>query len=73
MERDKALKIVAEQLTEHRYVHTLGVMETAISLAELYGEMSRRQKQQLFFTIMLSSDQKEMKKLLKNKICPKNC
>ncbi|MBO1512239.1 bis(5'-nucleosyl)-tetraphosphatase (symmetrical) YqeK [Metabacillus bambusae] len=38
MEREAALKIVAEQITEHRYVHTIGVMETAIQLARHYGE-----------------------------------
>ncbi|MEH7178824.1 bis(5'-nucleosyl)-tetraphosphatase (symmetrical) YqeK [Neobacillus vireti] len=37
MEREAALKIVKEQLTDHRYQHTLGVMETAIALAKLYG------------------------------------
>jgi predicted HD superfamily hydrolase involved in NAD metabolism len=37
MERNEALKIVKEQLTDHRYQHTLGVMETAISLAKKYG------------------------------------
>jgi predicted HD superfamily hydrolase involved in NAD metabolism len=37
MNREKALNIVKEQLTEHRYQHTLGVMETAIKLAEKYG------------------------------------
>lgn len=37
MERDAALKIVKEQLTVHRYQHTLGVMETAIVLARQYG------------------------------------
>ncbi len=37
MERDAALKIVKEQLTEHRYQHTLGVMVTAIALAKQYG------------------------------------
>lgn len=37
MEREEALKIVKEQLTDHRYQHTLGVMETAISLARKYG------------------------------------
>ncbi|WP_066064024.1 bis(5'-nucleosyl)-tetraphosphatase (symmetrical) YqeK [Neobacillus soli] len=37
MERDVALKLVKVQLTEHRYQHTLGVMETAITLAKLYG------------------------------------
>lgn len=37
MEREQALKLVKEQLTEHRYQHTLGVMETAITLAKQYG------------------------------------
>lgn len=37
MEREKALQIVKGQLTEHRYQHTLGVMETAIQLAKKYG------------------------------------
>jgi len=37
MERETALKIVKAQLTEHRYTHTIGVMETAIKLAEKYG------------------------------------
>lgn len=37
MEREKALELVKTQLTEHRYRHTLGVMETAIALASQYG------------------------------------
>lgn len=37
MDREQALAIVKPQLTEHRYVHTIGVMETAIRLAEKYG------------------------------------
>jgi predicted HD superfamily hydrolase involved in NAD metabolism len=37
MDRNEALKIVKTQLTEHRYQHTLGVMETAIELAKKYG------------------------------------
>lgn len=37
MEREIALELVKIQLTEHRYQHTLGVMETAIWLAEKYG------------------------------------
>ncbi len=37
MERKEALEIVRKQLTEHRYTHTIGVMETAISLAKRYG------------------------------------
>ncbi|USK48990.1 bis(5'-nucleosyl)-tetraphosphatase (symmetrical) YqeK [Bacillus sp. CMF12] len=37
MNREQALSIVKEQLTEHRYLHTVGVMETAINLAAEYG------------------------------------
>jgi predicted HD superfamily hydrolase involved in NAD metabolism len=37
MERDKALALVREQLTDHRYQHTLGVVDTAIELADRYG------------------------------------
>ncbi|WP_423407465.1 bis(5'-nucleosyl)-tetraphosphatase (symmetrical) YqeK [Heyndrickxia sp. MSNUG] len=37
MEREQALQIVKVQLTEHRYEHTIGVMETAIKLADQYG------------------------------------
>lgn len=37
MERKKALKIVEEQLTEHRYQHTHGVMETAIELSKRFN------------------------------------
>lgn len=37
MDRKTALTLVKEQLTEHRYQHTLGVMEAAITLAHQYG------------------------------------
>lgn len=37
MKRDQALEIIKSQLTQHRYQHTLGVMETAIQLARKYG------------------------------------
>lgn len=37
MDRETALQLVQKQLTEHRYVHTIGVMNTAVILAEKYG------------------------------------
>ncbi|MDQ0218231.1 HD domain-containing protein [Peribacillus cavernae] len=37
MNREEALRLVKTQITEHRYQHTLGVMETSIALAERYG------------------------------------
>ena len=42
MEREQALQKVREQLTEHRYQHTIGVMETAIVLAERFGADPRK-------------------------------
>ncbi|RFU65782.1 bis(5'-nucleosyl)-tetraphosphatase (symmetrical) YqeK [Peribacillus glennii] len=37
MRREEALRLVKQQITEHRYQHTLGVMETSIMLAERFG------------------------------------
>lgn len=37
MNRSEALGLVKRQLTEQRFQHTIGVMETAIDLAEQYG------------------------------------
>ncbi|WP_110926945.1 bis(5'-nucleosyl)-tetraphosphatase (symmetrical) YqeK [Bacillus massiliglaciei] len=37
MNREEALALVKEQLTERRYIHTLGVTDCAIELAERYG------------------------------------
>ena len=37
MNRENALHIVKQQMHEKRYTHTIGVMETAIELAKLYG------------------------------------
>lgn len=42
MNREDALALVKKQLTEKRYIHTVGVMETAIKLAEKYGEDQKK-------------------------------
>ncbi|MBS4191372.1 bis(5'-nucleosyl)-tetraphosphatase (symmetrical) YqeK [Bacillus sp. FJAT-49705] len=42
MDRNDALRLVKEQLTDHRYNHTLGVMETAIILANQYGAKEKK-------------------------------
>lgn len=38
MERDDYLAKVKQRMPEKRYIHTIGVMETAIQLAQKYGE-----------------------------------
>lgn len=42
MEKDKALQIIKQHLPEKRYIHTLGVLETAILLAEKYGVNTKK-------------------------------
>lgn len=42
MNREEALRLVKQQITEHRYQHTLGVMETSIILAERYGADAKK-------------------------------
>ncbi|MED4728429.1 bis(5'-nucleosyl)-tetraphosphatase (symmetrical) YqeK [Aneurinibacillus migulanus] len=37
MKRKQLLEAVREQITKHRYEHTLGVVDTAIRLADKYG------------------------------------
>ncbi len=38
MEREQYLAAIKPRMPEKRYIHTLGVMETAIQLAKIYGE-----------------------------------
>jgi predicted HD superfamily hydrolase involved in NAD metabolism len=42
MDRKEALEIVKTALTEHRYQHTLGVMETAVTLAITFGADAKK-------------------------------
>ncbi len=42
MNKDEALAIVKQQLTDHRYQHTIGVMNTAVELAKKYNCDSRK-------------------------------
>ncbi|QBP40844.1 bis(5'-nucleosyl)-tetraphosphatase (symmetrical) YqeK [Paenisporosarcina antarctica] len=41
MNRDDLLNAIRTRMPEKRYVHTLGVMETAIGLAKVYGESEK--------------------------------
>ena len=41
MERDNYLAAIKPRMPEKRYIHTIGVMETAIHLAKKYGEDSK--------------------------------
>lgn len=65
MEREKALKLVKEQLTEHRYQHTLGVMETAISLARHYrADEKKAELAAIFHDYAKFRPKEEMKRII---------
>lgn len=65
MDRDVALKIVKEQLTDHRYQHTIGVMETAIRLAEKYGANPKKAElAAVFHDYAKFRPKEEMKKII---------
>lgn len=65
MNRDQALEIVKVQLTEHRYIHTIGVMETAIELAKRYGADEKKAEfAAIFHDYAKFRPKEEMKKVI---------
>src|SRR5690606_34869812 len=65
MKREEALEIVKKQITEHRYKHTLGVMETAIELAQKYGEDKKKAEiAAIFHDYAKFRDKEEMKSII---------
>ncbi|THE15390.1 HD domain-containing protein [Bacillus timonensis] len=71
MEREKALGIVKEQLTEHRYQHTLGVMETAIELSKRYhADVKKAEIAAIFHDYAKFRPKDEMKQIIINQQMP---
>jgi predicted HD superfamily hydrolase involved in NAD metabolism len=71
MDREAALLIVKEQLTEHRYTHTLGVMETALELAKMYGEDEKKAElAAIFHDYAKFRSKEEMKEIILNQGFP---
>lgn len=65
MERSKALELVKKQLTDKRYVHTLGVLETAVLLANQYGaDASKAELAAIFHDYAKFRPREEMKQIL---------
>jgi len=65
MDRELALNTVKEQLTDHRYQHTIGVMETAISLAKNYGvDVKKAELAAIFHDYAKFRDKDEMKGII---------
>jgi predicted HD superfamily hydrolase involved in NAD metabolism len=73
MERHEALAIVKKQLTEHRYQHTVGVMETAIELAERYGaDEKKAELAAIFHDYAKFRPKEEMKQIILEQNMPKD-
>ncbi|MRX71337.1 HD domain-containing protein [Bacillus lacus] len=71
MERNAALGIVKPQLTEKRFQHTIGVMDTAVQLAELYGaDKKKAELAAIFHDYAKFRPKKEMEKLIREKQMP---
>ncbi|RSD24138.1 bis(5'-nucleosyl)-tetraphosphatase (symmetrical) YqeK [Mesobacillus subterraneus] len=71
MDREQALLLVKPQLTEHRYQHTLGVMETAIRLAEKYGaDTKKAELAAIFHDYAKFRPKDEMKQIIEEQNMP---
>lgn len=71
MDRKKALEIVKKQLTEKRYIHTIGVMETAVKLAEKYNaDHFKAEMAAIFHDYAKFRPKDEMKMIIKEQSIP---
>lgn len=65
MNREEALRLVKPHLTEHRYIHTLGVLETALHLAVRYkADQKKVELAAIFHDYAKFRDKEEMRVLV---------
>ncbi|PFG05626.1 bis(5'-nucleosyl)-tetraphosphatase (symmetrical) YqeK [Bacillus sp. es.034] len=65
MNREKALEMVKKHLTEHRYIHTCGVIETSIELAKRYGaDEKKAETAAIFHDYAKFRDKHEMQEII---------
>ncbi|MGD6832171.1 bis(5'-nucleosyl)-tetraphosphatase (symmetrical) YqeK [Sutcliffiella halmapala] len=73
MNRDKALRIVREKLTERRYIHTIGVMDTSIELAKKYGvDENKAELAAIFHDYAKFRDKEEMRNIILEQNMPQD-
>jgi predicted HD superfamily hydrolase involved in NAD metabolism len=71
MDKNKALDLVKSQLTEHRYNHTIGVMETSIKLASQFGaDVKKAEFAAIFHDYAKFRPKDEMRKIVIAKKLP---
>ncbi|PEJ56400.1 MULTISPECIES: bis(5'-nucleosyl)-tetraphosphatase (symmetrical) YqeK [unclassified Bacillus (in: firmicutes)] len=65
MDKQKALSYVKEKLTNGRFTHTIGVMETAVRLAEKYGaDVKKAELAAIFHDVAKCMPIKELKAIM---------
>jgi predicted HD superfamily hydrolase involved in NAD metabolism len=73
MDRKRALEIVKQQMHEKRYIHTIGVMETAIELAKQYGvDEKKAEVAAIFHDYAKCRPILEMEEIIKRENLPKD-
>lgn len=67
MEREQYLAAIKPRMPEKRYIHTIGVMETAIVLAQKYGEdMKKAETAAILHDIAKYADIEWMESIVRN-------
>jgi predicted HD superfamily hydrolase involved in NAD metabolism len=67
MNREHMLSLVRQHLTEQRYQHTLGVLESAIELARQYGaDVEKAEQAAIFHDYAKFRNEKEMMQIIKD-------
>lgn len=65
MNRKEALAIVKQQLPNQRYQHTIGVLETAVTLAKRYGaDVQKAELAAIFHDYAKFRSKDEMKRII---------
>ncbi|SFC52558.1 putative HD superfamily hydrolase of NAD metabolism [Bacillus sp. 491mf] len=73
MDRKRALEIVKQQMRDKRYIHTIGVMETAIELAKQYGvDEKKAEMAAIFHDYAKCRPVSEMEEIIKRENFPKD-
>ena len=73
MDRNIALETVKKHLTEHRYVHTIGVLETSLKLAQLYSaDLKKTETAAIFHDYAKFRSKDEMREIVKNENLPQD-
>lgn len=66
MDRETLLNYIRPRMPEKRYVHTIGVMETAIDLANRYGENPKKAEiAAILHDLAKFEDEEEMRKIVR--------